>query len=166
MLHFCSGFLSCSFSGGRFYGRKMVNILMSNTKFDAFLKQSLPSHDLRKVMTAIKQRVSRWHVWAGLGWRPGLSLAACSPHNHQGSGESTLEALISSTTPDRWNFLFGAGTQFCLPLPVSLEAPWFPLPSSFKWGSWPLAWLPVFWKAPLCPLKLPQVEGVIALVTV
>uniref|UniRef100_A0A8D0WJL1 TOG domain-containing protein n=1 Tax=Sus scrofa TaxID=9823 RepID=A0A8D0WJL1_PIG len=40
----------------RFYGRKMVNILMSNTKFDAFLKQSLPSHDLRKVMTAIKQR--------------------------------------------------------------------------------------------------------------
>ncbi|KAI4587899.1 hypothetical protein MJG53_020577, partial [Ovis ammon polii x Ovis aries] len=47
---------SCSFSNGRFYGRKMVNILMSNTKFDAFLKQSLPSHDLQKVMTAIKQR--------------------------------------------------------------------------------------------------------------
>ncbi|XP_024408857.3 TOG array regulator of axonemal microtubules protein 2 [Desmodus rotundus] len=40
----------------RFYGRKMVNTLMSNTKFDAFLKQSLPSHDLRKVMAAIKQR--------------------------------------------------------------------------------------------------------------
>nr|XP_020741937.1 crescerin-2 isoform X2 [Odocoileus virginianus texanus] len=40
----------------RFYGRKMVNILMSNTKFDAFLKQSLPSHDLQKVMTAIKQQ--------------------------------------------------------------------------------------------------------------
>ncbi|XP_045665108.1 TOG array regulator of axonemal microtubules protein 2 [Ursus americanus] len=40
----------------RFYGRKMVNILMSNTKFDTFLKQSLPSHDLRKVMAAIKQR--------------------------------------------------------------------------------------------------------------
>ncbi|XP_072794073.1 TOG array regulator of axonemal microtubules protein 2 isoform X2 [Vicugna pacos] len=40
----------------RFYGRKMVNILMSNTKFDAFLKQSLPSHDLRKVMMAVKQR--------------------------------------------------------------------------------------------------------------
>ncbi|XP_006835231.1 PREDICTED: protein FAM179A [Chrysochloris asiatica] len=40
----------------RFYGRKMVNILMSNAKFDAFLKQSLPSHDLRKVMAAIKQR--------------------------------------------------------------------------------------------------------------
>ncbi|XP_075392183.1 TOG array regulator of axonemal microtubules protein 2 [Tenrec ecaudatus] len=40
----------------RFYGRKMVHILMSNTKFDAFLKQSLPSHDLRKVMAAIKQR--------------------------------------------------------------------------------------------------------------
>ncbi|XP_037669068.1 TOG array regulator of axonemal microtubules protein 2 isoform X2 [Choloepus didactylus] len=40
----------------RFYGRKMVNILMSNAKFDAFLKQSLSSHDLRKVMAAIKQR--------------------------------------------------------------------------------------------------------------
>ncbi|XP_057599041.1 TOG array regulator of axonemal microtubules protein 2 isoform X4 [Hippopotamus amphibius kiboko] len=40
----------------RFYGRKMVNILMANTKFDAFLRQSLPSHDLQKVMTAIKQR--------------------------------------------------------------------------------------------------------------
>uniref|UniRef100_A0A8C9BQ35 TOG array regulator of axonemal microtubules 2 n=1 Tax=Phocoena sinus TaxID=42100 RepID=A0A8C9BQ35_PHOSS len=39
----------------RFYGRKMVNILMSNTRFDAFPKQSLPSHDLQKVMTAIKQ---------------------------------------------------------------------------------------------------------------
>ncbi|XP_031790053.1 TOG array regulator of axonemal microtubules protein 2 isoform X3 [Piliocolobus tephrosceles] len=40
----------------RFYGRKMVNILMANTKFDAFLKQSLPSYDLQKVMAAIKQR--------------------------------------------------------------------------------------------------------------
>ncbi|XP_062934758.1 TOG array regulator of axonemal microtubules protein 2 [Cynocephalus volans] len=40
----------------RFYGRKMVNILMANTKFDAFLKQSLPSHDLQKVMATIKQR--------------------------------------------------------------------------------------------------------------
>ncbi|XP_014306453.1 TOG array regulator of axonemal microtubules protein 2-like, partial [Myotis lucifugus] len=39
-----------------FYGRKMVSILMSNAKFDAFLKQCLPSHDLRKVMAAIKQR--------------------------------------------------------------------------------------------------------------
>lgn len=43
---------------GRFYGRKMVHILMTNSRFDAFLKQSLPSHDLRKVMAAIKQRVS------------------------------------------------------------------------------------------------------------
>uniref|UniRef100_G1PGI9 TOG array regulator of axonemal microtubules 2 n=1 Tax=Myotis lucifugus TaxID=59463 RepID=G1PGI9_MYOLU len=40
----------------KFYGRKMVSILMSNAKFDAFLKQCLPSHDLRKVMAAIKQR--------------------------------------------------------------------------------------------------------------
>ncbi|XP_030655761.1 TOG array regulator of axonemal microtubules protein 2 isoform X3 [Nomascus leucogenys] len=40
----------------RFYGRKMVNILMANTKFDAFLKQSLPSYDLQKVMAVIKQQ--------------------------------------------------------------------------------------------------------------
>ncbi|XP_032609154.1 TOG array regulator of axonemal microtubules protein 2 isoform X3 [Hylobates moloch] len=40
----------------RFYGRKMVNILMANTQFDAFLKQSLPSYDLQKVMAAIKQQ--------------------------------------------------------------------------------------------------------------
>lgn len=40
---------------------------MANAKFDAFLKQSLPSHDLRKVMAAIKQRVSlgelEWSAW-------------------------------------------------------------------------------------------------------
>lgn len=58
---------SLSFFCGRFYGRKMVNILMSNTKFDAFLKQSLPSHDLRKVMAAIKQRVSWWLKQVGVG---------------------------------------------------------------------------------------------------
>nr|XP_039319862.1 TOG array regulator of axonemal microtubules protein 2 isoform X2 [Saimiri boliviensis boliviensis] len=45
----------------RFYGRKMVNILMANTKFDAFLKQSLPSHDLQKVMAAIKQQGTEDH---------------------------------------------------------------------------------------------------------
>lgn len=56
--------LSYSSSYGRFYGRKMVNILMLNTKFDAFLKQSLPSHDLQKVMAAIKQRVS-WQAVSG-----------------------------------------------------------------------------------------------------
>lgn len=41
---------------------------MANAKFDAFLKQSLPSHDLRKVMAAIKQRVSWWNSngWLGL----------------------------------------------------------------------------------------------------
>lgn len=60
----------------------MVNTLMSNTKFDAFLKQSLPSHDLRKVMAAIKQRVS-WWVGAGGGWGRALSW---QPYASQGSG--------------------------------------------------------------------------------
>uniref|UniRef100_A0A4X2LYQ2 TOG array regulator of axonemal microtubules 2 n=1 Tax=Vombatus ursinus TaxID=29139 RepID=A0A4X2LYQ2_VOMUR len=40
----------------RLYGRKMINSLMSNSKFDAFLKQSLPSHDLCSVMATIKQK--------------------------------------------------------------------------------------------------------------
>ncbi|XP_068927913.1 TOG array regulator of axonemal microtubules protein 2 [Petaurus breviceps papuanus] len=40
----------------RHYGRKMINTLMSNARFDAFLKQSLPSHDLCSIMAAIKQK--------------------------------------------------------------------------------------------------------------
>ncbi|XP_044515531.1 TOG array regulator of axonemal microtubules protein 2 [Gracilinanus agilis] len=40
----------------RLYGRKMINILMSNSRFDTFLKHSLPSHDLQDVMMTIKQR--------------------------------------------------------------------------------------------------------------
>ncbi|XP_054839018.1 TOG array regulator of axonemal microtubules protein 2 isoform X2 [Eublepharis macularius] len=40
----------------RFYGRKMLNILMSHSKFDGYLKQCLPSHDLRDVMATIKQK--------------------------------------------------------------------------------------------------------------
>ncbi|XP_050804403.1 TOG array regulator of axonemal microtubules protein 2 isoform X3 [Gopherus flavomarginatus] len=40
----------------RFYGRKMLNVLMPHPKFDGYLKQSLPSHDLRNVMATIKQK--------------------------------------------------------------------------------------------------------------
>ncbi|NWI08561.1 TGRM2 protein, partial [Crypturellus soui] len=40
----------------RFYGRKMLHMLMNHSKFDGYLKQSLPSHDLRDVMATIKQR--------------------------------------------------------------------------------------------------------------
>uniref|UniRef100_A0A8C4Y472 TOG domain-containing protein n=1 Tax=Gopherus evgoodei TaxID=1825980 RepID=A0A8C4Y472_9SAUR len=32
----------------RFYGRKMLNVLMPHPKFDGYLKQSLPSHDLKR----------------------------------------------------------------------------------------------------------------------
>uniref|UniRef100_A0A7M4ETP0 TOG array regulator of axonemal microtubules 2 n=1 Tax=Crocodylus porosus TaxID=8502 RepID=A0A7M4ETP0_CROPO len=42
----------------RFYGRKMLNILMPHPKFDGYLKQCLPSHDLRDVMATIKQKVN------------------------------------------------------------------------------------------------------------
>ncbi|XP_074065892.1 TOG array regulator of axonemal microtubules protein 2 isoform X2 [Macrotis lagotis] len=40
----------------RIYGRKMISILMSNSRFDAYLKQSLPSHDLCDVMATIRQK--------------------------------------------------------------------------------------------------------------
>uniref|UniRef100_A0A8D0L4K8 TOG array regulator of axonemal microtubules 2 n=1 Tax=Sphenodon punctatus TaxID=8508 RepID=A0A8D0L4K8_SPHPU len=40
----------------RFYGRKMLNVLLSHPKFDGYLKQSLPSQNLRDVMAAIKQK--------------------------------------------------------------------------------------------------------------
>ncbi|KAL8185583.1 UNVERIFIED_CONTAM: hypothetical protein K2H54_055300 [Gekko kuhli] len=40
----------------RFYGRKMLNILMSHSKFNGYLKQCPPSHDLSYVMATIKQK--------------------------------------------------------------------------------------------------------------
>lgn len=36
----------------------MLNILMSHSKFNGYLKQCPPSHDLRDVMATIKQKVS------------------------------------------------------------------------------------------------------------
>ncbi|XP_074844507.1 TOG array regulator of axonemal microtubules protein 2 [Carettochelys insculpta] len=41
--------------GTRFYGRKMLTVLMLHPKFDGYLKQSIPSHNLREVMAIIKQ---------------------------------------------------------------------------------------------------------------
>ncbi|KAM6179262.1 TOG array regulator of axonemal microtubules protein 2 [Erethizon dorsatum] len=63
----------------RFYGRKMVTILMANAKFDVFLKQSLPSHDLRKVMAAIKQRglEDNHELPSAKGLKVSRSLVAC-----------------------------------------------------------------------------------------
>ncbi|XP_025036786.2 TOG array regulator of axonemal microtubules protein 2 isoform X2 [Pelodiscus sinensis] len=40
----------------RFYGRKMLNVLMPHPKFDGYLKQSIPSHTLRDVMATIRQK--------------------------------------------------------------------------------------------------------------
>ncbi|KAM4866906.1 TOG array regulator of axonemal microtubules protein 2 [Thomomys bottae] len=87
----------------RFYGRKMVNILMANAKFDAFLKQSLPSHDLRKVMAAIKQRgLEDSHERPSAKGRKVLrSLAPCenglSTEEGLGSNGPRLAGLCSST---------------------------------------------------------------------
>ncbi|XP_064411363.1 TOG array regulator of axonemal microtubules protein 2 [Latimeria chalumnae] len=40
----------------RFYGRKMLNVLMSHEGFDRFLERSLRSHDLHYILTALKQK--------------------------------------------------------------------------------------------------------------
>ncbi|XP_023566875.1 TOG array regulator of axonemal microtubules protein 2 [Octodon degus] len=63
----------------RFYGRRMVTILMANAKFDTFLKQSLPSHDLRKVMATIKQRglEDNYELPSAQGRKVSRSLVAC-----------------------------------------------------------------------------------------
>ncbi|NXI68989.1 TGRM2 protein, partial [Anseranas semipalmata] len=46
----------------RFYGRKMLNMLMSHPKFDGYLKQFLPSRDLQDVMATIKQKGIEDHI--------------------------------------------------------------------------------------------------------
>lgn len=51
-------FVNSSLLCARFYGRKMLHILMSHSKFDGYLRQCLPTHDLRDIMAAIKQKVS------------------------------------------------------------------------------------------------------------
>ncbi|XP_065535509.1 TOG array regulator of axonemal microtubules protein 2-like [Lathamus discolor] len=40
----------------RCYGQKMLSMLMSHQKFEKYLKQSVPSHDLRDVMAKIRQK--------------------------------------------------------------------------------------------------------------
>ncbi|XP_034966396.2 TOG array regulator of axonemal microtubules protein 2 [Zootoca vivipara] len=69
----------------RFYGRKMLNILMSHSKFDGYLKQCLPSHNLRDVMAAIKQK--------GL---EDQSSQAPSAKSHRGSKNSSLTTSLDS----------------------------------------------------------------------
>ncbi|KAM9635506.1 LOW QUALITY PROTEIN: TOG array regulator of axonemal microtubules protein 2 [Trichechus inunguis] len=86
----------------RLYGRKMVNILMSNTKFDAFLKQSLPSHDLWKVMAAIKQRgiEDNDELPSAKGCKVSRSLVVCEnrlPEERLDFNGPQLVGLCSST---------------------------------------------------------------------
>ncbi|XP_052042281.1 TOG array regulator of axonemal microtubules protein 2 isoform X3 [Apodemus sylvaticus] len=86
----------------RFYGRKMVNILMANAKFDAFLKQSLPSHDLRKVMAAIKQRgiQDNHELPSAKGRKVSRSLAVCENGlPSQEGGQPLLPPRLDSNGP-------------------------------------------------------------------
>lgn len=86
----------------RFYGRKMVNILMANAKFDAFLKQSLPSHDLRKVMAAIKQRgiQDNHELPSAKGRKVSKSLVVCENGlPSQEGGQPLLPPRLDSNGP-------------------------------------------------------------------
>ncbi|XP_061480944.1 TOG array regulator of axonemal microtubules protein 2 isoform X1 [Rhineura floridana] len=73
----------------RFYGRKMLNILMSHSKFDGYLKHCLPSHDLRDVMAAIKQKGTEDQV-----------SQAPSAKSHRGSKNSSLTTSLDSLPSD------------------------------------------------------------------
>ncbi|KAH0622632.1 hypothetical protein JD844_025104 [Phrynosoma platyrhinos] len=69
----------------RFYGRKMLHMLMSHAKFDGYLKQCLPSHDLQDVMTTIKQK----------GTEDQIS-QTFSAKSHRGSKNSGLATSLDS----------------------------------------------------------------------
>nr|XP_020648797.1 crescerin-2 [Pogona vitticeps] len=73
----------------RFYGRKMLNILMSHSKFDGYLKQCLPSHDLRNVIATIKQKGTEDHI-----------SQAPSAKSHRVSKNSSLTASLDSLPSD------------------------------------------------------------------
>ncbi|XP_042293763.1 TOG array regulator of axonemal microtubules protein 2 isoform X2 [Sceloporus undulatus] len=69
----------------RFYGRKMLHMLMSHSKFDGYLKQCLPSHDLQDVMAAIKQKGTEDQISQAL-----------SAKSHRGSKSSSLATSLDS----------------------------------------------------------------------
>ncbi|XP_012925610.1 TOG array regulator of axonemal microtubules protein 2 isoform X1 [Heterocephalus glaber] len=106
----------------RFYGRKMVTILMANAKFDVFLKQSLPSHDLRKVMAAIKQRglEDNHELPSAKGRKVSRSLVACENGLliEEGHGCSRLSGAPCLTLPSR----------------VGSNGPWLAVRSSLPGG--------------------------------
>ncbi|ETE69217.1 hypothetical protein L345_04983, partial [Ophiophagus hannah] len=78
----------------RCYGRKMLNMLMCHSKFDGYLKQNVPSHDLRDVMAAIKQK----------GTEDSASQAS-SAKSYRGSKNGSLTiSLDSLSTSDVLNF--------------------------------------------------------------
>eukprot|EP00076_Gallus_gallus_P004032 NP_001264726.1 TOG array regulator of axonemal microtubules protein 2 [Gallus gallus] len=81
----------------RFYGRKMLNILMSHPKFDGHLKQFLPSRDLQVVMATIKQKGVEDHMPeppSAKGRREsrnsGLMMSQENLPSHEGSSSDVL----------------------------------------------------------------------------
>uniref|UniRef100_A0A8C8VHC5 TOG array regulator of axonemal microtubules 2 n=1 Tax=Pelusios castaneus TaxID=367368 RepID=A0A8C8VHC5_9SAUR len=66
----------------RFYGRKMLNVLMPHPKFDGYMKQSLPSQNLRDVMATIKQK--------------GMEDSVSEPPSAKGRRESRNSSLTTS----------------------------------------------------------------------
>uniref|UniRef100_A0A6I8NJE3 TOG domain-containing protein n=1 Tax=Ornithorhynchus anatinus TaxID=9258 RepID=A0A6I8NJE3_ORNAN len=94
----------------RFYGRKMMNVLMSHPKFDMYLKQSLPSHDLRDIMVAIKQRLAGGLLGLKFSGSQRLCVLSVSPGSGKsGPGQLSLPPLRGSPDLQR-----GAGRRSAL----------------------------------------------------
>ncbi|NXK50474.1 TGRM2 protein, partial [Chauna torquata] len=81
----------------RFYGRKMLNILMSHPKFEGCLKQFLPSRDLRDVMATVKQKGIEERIFelpSAKGCREsrssGLTMSQENLPSDEGSGSDVL----------------------------------------------------------------------------
>ncbi|XP_048368109.1 TOG array regulator of axonemal microtubules protein 2 [Sphaerodactylus townsendi] len=87
----------------RFYGRRMLNILKSHSKFDGYLKQCLPSHDLRDVMATIKQKGAE-----------DQSCQAPSAKSQRGSKSGSLTTSLDSMPSDNGS----VSSTLALPQPM------------------------------------------------
>ncbi|XP_063145699.1 TOG array regulator of axonemal microtubules protein 2 [Candoia aspera] len=86
----------------RCYGRKMLNMLMSHSKFDGYLKQNLPSHDLRDVMAAIKQKGTEdqaSHAPSAKSYRGSKSGSLTISLDSLSSGEGSTSDALNLSQP-------------------------------------------------------------------
>ncbi|XP_030051993.1 TOG array regulator of axonemal microtubules protein 2 isoform X2 [Microcaecilia unicolor] len=77
----------------RFFGRKMLLVLMSHPKFDVYMERLVPSHDLREIMATIKQK------------------GTCDSLSEPPSAKTRRAHRNSSTTASRDSLLSDEGTD-------------------------------------------------------